>query len=108
METKAVHLQSLQLNSVIEVNPSYGVVSGSVNVPLLEGRNGFDSELSLSYNSSSANSIFGPDWNLSGTSNISIDASKGLAKYDGSDWEVDLVLRPIGSLFWKETKKEIT
>ena len=75
METKNVDLQSLQLNSLIEINPSNGSISGSVNVPLPEGRNGYNPQLSLSYSSSSGNSIFGAGWNLNGLSFIKIDIS---------------------------------
>lgn len=85
MKTKTIDLQSLQLKSQIEVNPSNGAVSGSVSIPLPEGRNGFNPELSLSYNSSSKNSIFGSGWSLNGVSFISLDIRNGLAKYDGSD-----------------------
>lgn len=85
METKNVDLQSLQLNSLIEINPSNGSISGSVNVPLPEGRNGYNPQLSLSYSSSSGNSIFGAGWNLNGLSFIKIDTTNGLAKYEGTD-----------------------
>jgi hypothetical protein len=80
-----INIQNIQLQHSIEVNPSSGGVSGSVNIPLSEGRNGFGPALSLHYGSSSRNSVFGMGWSLSGLPFISIDTKRGLPKYDGTD-----------------------
>ncbi|MBX2968267.1 MAG: hypothetical protein KF803_02765 [Cyclobacteriaceae bacterium] len=85
MNFSKINIQDLQLQHALEVNPSSGSVSGMVNVPLTEGRNGFGPELSLQYSSSSRNSIFGLGWSLSGLPFISVDTKNGLPKYDGSD-----------------------
>lgn len=85
MDFSKINIQNLQLQHSLEVNHSSGSVSGMVNVPLSEGRNGFGPALSLHYSSSSRNSIFGMGWSLSGLPFISVDTKKGLPKYDGSD-----------------------
>ena len=85
MNFSKINIQDLQLQHSLEVNPSSGSVSGMVNIPLSEGRNGFGPALSLHYSSSSRNSVFGMGWSLSGLPFISIDTKKGLPRYDGTD-----------------------
>ena len=85
MKFSQINIQKLQLEHSIEVNPSSGNASAMVNIPLPEGRDGFGPSLTMSYSSSSRNSIFGMGWSLSGFAFISIDTKKGVPKYDGSD-----------------------
>lgn len=85
MDFSKINIQDIQLQHTIEVNPSSGSVSGIINIPLSEGRNGFGPTLSLHYGSSSRNSVFGMGWSLNGLTFIAIDTKKGLPKYDGTD-----------------------
>ncbi|MEX2345248.1 MAG: SpvB/TcaC N-terminal domain-containing protein [Balneolaceae bacterium] len=85
MDFKKVNIQDLQLNHSIEVNPSTGTATGTVEVPLTEGKESFHPSLSIAYNSSSKNSAFGIGWSLEGLSSISIDFKNGLPKYDDTD-----------------------
>lgn len=85
MDFRKINIQDLQLNHKIEINPSNGGVVGGVDIPISEGRNGFNPTLSLLYSSSGRNSTYGIGWNLSGLSFISIDTELGLPKYDHTD-----------------------
>ena len=79
------NIQDLQLDHSIGITASTGSATVGVSIPLSESRASFNPSLSLHYNSSPQNSIFGIGWSLSGLPFISIDTSKGLPKYDGSD-----------------------
>ncbi len=85
MEFKDLNIQDLQLQHSIDVAASTGSAKVGVGIPLSESRADFNPSLSLQYSSSPQNSIFGIGWSLSGLPFISIDTSKGLPKYDGSD-----------------------
>lgn len=85
MDFNKVSIQDLQLRCQLDVNPASGSVTGSVQIPVPEGRGGFGPALALQYSSASRNSAFGIGWSLAGISFISIDTKKGLPKYDGTD-----------------------
>lgn len=85
MDFRKINIQDLQLNHKIEVNPSNGSAVGGVDIPLSEGRNGFNPKLSLVYSSSARNSTYGIGWNLSGLSFIAVDTEQGLPQYDRTD-----------------------
>jgi RHS repeat-associated protein len=85
MDLKKINLQDLQLQYSVDINSFTGNAVASIPVPVSKGRNGLEPSLSLNYNSSSQNSIFGMGWSLGGSTFISIDTKNGLPKYDGTD-----------------------
>ena len=85
MNFNNINIQDLQLDHAVEINPLTGTAAIDVNIPLPEGRSGFNPSLSLQYSSSSRSSIFGRGWNINGIPFITIDTKEGLPKYDGTD-----------------------
>lgn len=85
MDFNKINIQDLQLKYQLDVQTATGGVTGSVQIPVPEGRNNFGPALQLNYNSGAGNSVFGMGWTLSGISFISLDTKKGLPKYDGTD-----------------------
>jgi len=79
------NLQNIQIPYALDVDSSTGAAIGSVGIPVSEARNGFQPALSLNYNSSFKNSIFGRGWTLSGLSFICLDVAKGIPKYQGDE-----------------------
>ena len=71
------------LGEKFNANPVTGTGSLSIPLPLTPGRNGFQPQLSLSYNSGSGNGIFGLGWQLSLPS-ITRKTSKGIPLYNDS------------------------
>lgn len=67
------------------VNPQSGAAVTSLKIPLSPGRSGIQPELSLAYNSSAGNSVFGMGWQLQGNPVISLSLKEGYPKYDGTD-----------------------
>jgi RHS repeat-associated protein len=85
MEFNNLNIQDLQLDHSIDVTALTGSVTVGVSIPLSESRAGFNPSISLQYSSSPKNSMFGIGWSLAGLPFISLDTSKGLPKYDGTD-----------------------
>ncbi len=67
------------------MNPSSGTANVHVGIPFTSGRSDFTPDLSLTYNSSFRNSVFGTGWELSGLPSISLSLKDGFPKYDGKD-----------------------
>ena len=65
-------------------NPVTGTASFSIPLPVSKGRNKFQPQLSLSYNSGGGNSPFGMGWNV-GIASITRKTNKGLPKYTPED-----------------------
>lgn len=72
------------------VNAVTGTGGASIPIPISPGRNGFQPNLTLSYDSGAGNSGFGLGWNLS-LSSISRKTSRGLPLYDDTS-ESDVFL----------------
>ncbi len=77
--------KDLKMPVEASVNSQTGDAFSSVSIPITTGRNGFQPNLSLSYNSGSGNSVFGMGWHLQGIPNICLSLKDGYPRYDGSD-----------------------
>lgn len=66
------------------VNTVTGAGTASVPIPVSPGRNGFQPQLSLTYNSGAGNSPFGLGWGL-GLGSISRKTAKGIPEYKDSE-----------------------
>ncbi len=77
-------LQDLGIASQVEVNPLTGTANISVPLSLTPGRSGFGPSLTLEYNSSAGNSVYGMGWSLAGLPSIGL-SSKQHPKYTDED-----------------------
>lgn len=75
----------LSIPHQVAVNAVTGSADISVPLILTQGRGGFGPQLSLKYNSSAGNSVYGVGWSLGGLSAITINTNDGLPRYDGKD-----------------------
>lgn len=85
MQFRKLNTQDIQLDHSLDVVTSRGTAAASVNIPLSESRGGFNPALAMQYSSAGRNSIFGIGWSLVGLPFISLDTSKRLPRYDGTD-----------------------
>ncbi|WP_170864452.1 SpvB/TcaC N-terminal domain-containing protein [Fodinibius roseus] len=81
----AKDLQDLEVAHQINVNPSSGVATIAVDIPLTSGRSGFTPDLSLTYHSNKSNSAFGAGWELSGLPAVSLSLKEGFPEYSGGE-----------------------
>lgn len=98
----------------VQVNSVTGTGSFSVPVKISPGRNGFEPELNLSYDSGSGNSPFGLGWQI-GVPSISRKTQKGIPQYQdevesdtflliGAEDLVPLLINESGE--WKKVERE--
>jgi RHS repeat-associated protein len=74
-----------------EVNAANGTASFSIPVPVSPGRNGFQPQLALSYNSGGGNGVFGMGWSM-GAPSVSRKTEKQLPLYrDSIDSDVYII-----------------
>ena len=78
-------IDELSVQYQIDVNTFTGAAVLKVPLPLTEGRSGFGPSLSLQYNSSSGNSVYGVGWSLAGLPTIGVSAKNRLPLYNEND-----------------------